>query len=162
VSLDRLFRRPGYLFRRCRQLIMAKYLVRADGIDLTPQQYVVLQAASESEEIEQSALCAAILLDRSTVATILARLEEKGFIRRAPSAAHRRHNVIRTTPAGKRILTRVAPILDEVETELLAPLRADERKVFFELLDRIVAAGVDEQPMPDHFTKRAVRPRRSA
>ena len=162
MPLDRLFHRPGYLFRRCRQLIMAKYLALAEGIDLTPQQYVVLKAVAESGEIEQSALCATILLDRSTVATLLARLEEKGFIRRAPSISHRRHNVIRVTAAGTRILSRVEPILDQVEAELLGPLTDGECTVFFELLHRIADAGPGGELLPDHFTKRATRRRRPA
>lgn len=162
MPLDRLFQRPGYLFRRCRQLIMAKYLALAEGIDLTPQQYVVLKAVAESGEIEQSTLCATILLDRSTVATLLARLEDKGFIRRAPSIIHRRHNVIRVTAAGARIFARVEPILDQVEAELLDPLTVAERSVFLDLLHRIADPGTDGELLPDHFTKRAAPRRRPA
>jgi DNA-binding MarR family transcriptional regulator len=137
VSIDELYRRPGFLFRRCRQRLAALYLERAPDLDLTLQQYTVLHGLRDNPWIEQTALCDVIVLDRSTVATLLARLEEKGLIARKPAADNRRKNLVALTPAGETILTTVVPILNDVEVALLAPLSAEEQATLLALLTRL-------------------------
>ena len=136
-----LYRRPGYLFRRCRQRLALLYAESAPGLDLTLQQYTVLHALRETPWIEQTGLCDVIMLDRSTVATLLARLEEKGLVTRKSAADNRRKNLVALTPAGETILGEVEPSLDAVEVRLLAPLSAAERATLLALLTRLANAA---------------------
>ena len=138
--MDELYERPGFLFRRCRQRLGALYLERAADLDLTLQQYSTLHAVSEFPWIEQTNLCAKIMLDRSTVATQLAKLEQKGLITRKPASDNPRKNLIKLKPAGQAMLQRVVPALDLVEDRLLSPLSAAERATFMTLLTRVANA----------------------
>ena len=137
MSIDDLYRRPGFLFRRCRQRLGALFLDRAPDLDLTLQQYTTLHGLQDNPWIEQTALCDVIMLDRSTVATLLARLEEKGLVTRKPAPDNRRKNLVALTAAGETILATVVPVLNEVEVALLAPLSAEEQATLLALLTRV-------------------------
>jgi DNA-binding MarR family transcriptional regulator len=115
----------------------------APDLDLTLQQYTVLHAVREHPWIEQTGLCDVIVLDRSTVAALLALLEEKGLVTRKPAPDNRRKNLIALTPAGEKMLSRVEPVLNAVEVRLLAPLAPDEQTTFLALLARIANGGTD-------------------
>ncbi len=144
MSIDDLYRRPGFLFRRCRQRLGALYLERAPDLDLTLQQYTVLHGLREYPWIEQTALCDVIMLDRSTVATLLARLEEKGLLTRKPATDNRRKNLVALTPDGEAILATVVPILNAVEVELLGTLSPGEQATLLALLARVAAGAATE------------------
>jgi MarR family transcriptional regulator, lower aerobic nicotinate degradation pathway regulator len=140
MSMDELYERPGFLFRRCRQRLGALYLTRAADLDLTLQQYSTLHAVNEYPWIEQTILCNIIMLDRSTVATQLAKLEDKGLITRKPANDNPRKNLIKLKPTGQAMLKRIVPALDRVEDILLAPLSPAERVTFMTLLARVANA----------------------
>jgi DNA-binding MarR family transcriptional regulator len=140
VSIEDLYRRPGFLFRRCRQRLGALWVERAPHLDLTLQQYTVLHALREHPWIEQTALCDVVMLDRSTIATLLARLEEKRLVTRKSAPENRRKNLVSLTAPGSAILAEVEPLLDTVEVDLLAPLSAGERATLLALLARIANA----------------------
>ena len=138
--MDQLYQRPGVLFRRCRQRIGILYLRNAVDVDLTPQQFTALHAINEFPWIEQTTLCNIIMLDRSTVATQLARLEDKGFVTRKSASDNPRKNLIKLTPAGRAMLARVTPILNRVEEQLLAPLTSGEQAMLVDLMSRVATA----------------------
>jgi DNA-binding MarR family transcriptional regulator len=135
--MDDLYRRPGFLFRRCRQRLAAVWLELAADLDLTLQQYTALRALREYPWIEQTALCEVVMLDRSTTATLLARLEEKALVARKPASDNRRKNLVALTPAGEAMLADVEPRLDAAEVRLLAALDDGERATLIALLERV-------------------------
>jgi MarR family transcriptional regulator, lower aerobic nicotinate degradation pathway regulator len=137
MSMEELYQRPGFLFRRSRQRLGALYLKRATNIDLTLQQFTALHAINEYPWVEQTSLCNIIMLDRSTVATQLAKLEEKGLVTRKSASDNPRKNLIKLKPAGRAMLARVGPLLDLIEDELLAILSPVERGTLMELLARV-------------------------
>jgi DNA-binding MarR family transcriptional regulator len=147
MSMEELYRRPGFLFRRCRQRLGALYLKRTTDIDLTLQQFTALHAINEYPWIEQTSLCNIIMLDRSTVATQLAKLEQKGLLTRKPASDNPRKNLIKLKPAGRSMLTRVGPLLDLIEDDLLAILSPTERGTLIELLSRV--ANVQDETLSD-------------
>jgi MarR family transcriptional regulator, lower aerobic nicotinate degradation pathway regulator len=147
MSMEELYQRPGFLFRRCRQRLGALYLKRIADVDLTLQQFTALHAINEYPWIEQTSLCNIIMLDRSTVATQLAKLEEKGLLTRKPASDNPRKNLIKLKPAGRSMLARVGPLLDSIEDDLLAILSPAERGTLIELLSRV--ADVQDESQPD-------------
>lgn len=147
MSMEELYRRPGFLFRRCRQRLGALYLKRTTDIDLTLQQFTALHAINEYPWIEQTSLCNIIMLDRSTVATQLAKLEQKGLLTRKPASDNPRKNLIKLKPAGRSMLTRVGPLLDLIEDDLLSILSPTERGTLIELLSRV--ANVQDETLSD-------------
>ncbi len=74
-------------------------------------------------------LAAHLGISTVAVSKSLARLEERGYIRRTPSAADRRSVEVLITPAGEHVIDALFPRLLEREVELLAGLGEDRAQV---------------------------------
>ena len=55
---------------------------------------------------------------RSTLTSVLDRLERRGFARRELNSEDRRSFLVRLTPAGRRAAARIAKVLDALEREI--------------------------------------------
>lgn len=140
MPIEDLYRTPGYLIRRCRQVAAAIFARESAPFGVTSQQYTTLRALAEFPHLEQSALCEVTALDRSTIATLLVRLEEKKLVRRTTSPHDRRKNFVSLTPAGQQLVREMEPVLRRIQDLILAPLAPEEREPFTRMLERIVSA----------------------
>lgn len=125
----------GHLIRRLHQQSTQVYqaLTQAAGFDLTSVQFAALDAVAEQPGIDQASLAATISFDRATIGGVVDRLEQKGLIERAVSPADRRARLLQLTPAGRRALAAVRPVVEGLQAEILAPLSAKERAAFLAL-----------------------------
>jgi DNA-binding MarR family transcriptional regulator len=149
MAIEELYHTPGYLIRRCRQVAAAIFAREAAAFGITSQQYTTLRSLAEYEHLEQTQLCEVTALDRSTIATLLVRLEEKKLVRRTPSPHDRRKNEVALTTAGQRLVREMEPVLARIQERILAPLPPDERAPFTRMLQRIVdayASGDEASP----------------
>jgi DNA-binding MarR family transcriptional regulator len=87
----------------------------------------------------QNALADMLQLDRSQLVGLLDGLEERGLIERRRDPSDRRRHTVSLTPAGAREYERVREIVKRVESEFLAPLSKEERKLLYELTRRALA-----------------------
>jgi DNA-binding MarR family transcriptional regulator len=101
--------------------------------------YRVLAALEEAGPASQAALGRRTLVDRSDVVAVLADLEARGWVRRAPDAADRRRNVVTITAAGRRGLRRLDERVAGAQEELLAPLSSRQRAQLTRLLAALAA-----------------------
>lgn len=125
----------GHLIRRLHQQSTQVYqtLTQAAGFDLTSVQFAALDAVAEQPGIDQASLAATISFDRATIGGVVDRLEQKGLIERAVSPTDRRARLLQLTPAGRRELAAVRPVVEALQAEILAPLSAKERSAFLAL-----------------------------
>src|SRR4051812_6362045 len=72
---------PGYVIRRLHQAYVAAWVRRVDPV-LTGPQSAVLVAIHAYPGVDQGSLARAVSLDRSTMASIARRLEDRGLITR--------------------------------------------------------------------------------
>jgi DNA-binding MarR family transcriptional regulator len=140
MALDDLYTKPGYQFRRMRQIAAAVFAEEAAAYGVTAQQWTTLQGLGEFPSIEQNALCEVLDLDRATMATLLARLEEKGLVRRTTSTTDRRRKHVALTPRGRHTLDLMTPIVNRVQERILAPLSPTDRREFARMLSILVTA----------------------
>ncbi len=160
LGLNDLHDMPGHLIRRAQQIAVAIFFEEAKGHDITPVQFAALTAINDNPGIDQSRLVDAIAIDRSTVGTMLGRLEEKGLITRTTPAANRRIKQISMTPAGADLLAACRPAVEAAQRKILAPLSDAERAKFLRLLARVVdinneASRVPLKPKADEPPKQA-------
>ncbi|MCW3046613.1 MAG: regulatory protein MarR [Solirubrobacterales bacterium] len=104
----------------------------------------LLAALEEFGPASQADLGRRTSIDRSDVVAALNELAARGLIQRSPDPDDRRRNVITIMPAGTKQLRALAPILDGVQDQLLAPLSAAERTQLVGLLTRLLEH--DAQP----------------
>jgi DNA-binding MarR family transcriptional regulator len=93
--------------------------------DLTQAEAHILCHLHESGDSAVSALHRAFAHKRSTLTSVLDRLDARGLITRESSQTDRRSFVIRLTAAGKKKATRIHRQLESLEAEVL---RANDRR----------------------------------
>lgn len=91
---------PGYVARRLHQAYTAAWVRLVDPV-LTGPQFAVLTAVDAYPGAEQGSLASSVALDRSTMASIVRRLEDRGLIVRERPAEDGRKRLLRLTPDGE-------------------------------------------------------------
>jgi DNA-binding MarR family transcriptional regulator len=137
-SLDRLYAAPGHLIRRCQQIAVAIFVDEVRDFDLTPVQYAALFVVRAQPGVDQTRLVNLIALDRSTIGSVVERLEAKGLITRHAGTEDRRTKRLYPTDTGIALLAAVADAVDRAQHRILAPLNATERAQFMAMLARLV------------------------
>lgn len=107
---------------------------------LTMMQVAVLMVLRETEEqqLAMKSLEHHFQVAQSTMAGIIVRLEQKGYVESAGDAADKRIKLVRITAAGKVCCEESVKFQQEAEDELLQGFSQEEREVFNELLVRAV------------------------
>jgi MarR family transcriptional regulator, lower aerobic nicotinate degradation pathway regulator len=90
MSLKLLYSKPGHLIRRLQQIAVAILMEETEEFDLTPVQYAALVAVKEHPEIDVTRLSSLIAFDRSTLGSVVKRLEAKRWLERHGGHADRR------------------------------------------------------------------------
>src|SRR5712671_7105786 len=104
ITMDAVYTAPGYLFRRMQQIAVAIFVEECKACDLTPVQYAALVAIRTHPGIDATRLSAVIAFDRSTLGSVIERLESKAYIERKPAPDDKRVKLLYLTKAGATIL----------------------------------------------------------
>ena len=117
---------PGYLIRRAQQVHATIWSTVFRG-DLTGPQYAVLLAVANGESMDQALIGARASLDSSTVADIVARLAEKGWLVRTRDPVDRRRMLVPLTQPAITAMPHLSRSAQHVQDELLGGLSAAEQ-----------------------------------
>lgn len=112
-------------------------------LELHPGQEVLLMELDGVEHRSQSDLVRTLMLDHSTVAKSLRRLEIAGFVFRRPSGVDRRSVDVSLTPRGAALLQDVRAAWARLERETVAGLTAAERREALRTLEGLERAASD-------------------
>jgi DNA-binding MarR family transcriptional regulator len=140
---DDQLKRLNYLIRRMHQAADAFYYDEIPHGDITPVQLAALRAIQFRSGIDQLRLANAIKLDRTTIAGVVLRLENKGLITRRPAPHDRRSNLLSLTVDGEKLLGELLPAADRAQRRMLAKLTPEQRRQFLDLMVSLV-----DQEMP--------------
>jgi DNA-binding MarR family transcriptional regulator len=124
VTPDAIRQAPGYLARRLHQAYTAAWARRVDPV-LTGPQYAVLVTVEAHPQLDQGSLAHTVALDRSTMADVCRRLEERGLIERSQAPADGRRKLLGLTDEGGEALRRIRERVTALEGELMADLPSD-------------------------------------
>lgn len=125
--------RLGTFVKRADQALMAAKGAALAPHNLTVAQYSTLMLLDFVPEASAAQLSRACLVTPQTMATVVANLEEKGYVARRPSPLHRRVLGVRLTDAGRGVVraadrdakaveSRLASVFTPAESELLRHL----------------------------------------
>lgn len=118
---------PGYVVRRLHQAYSAAW-VRLVDATLTGPQFAVLTAVRTYPGAEQGSLARAVALDRSTMASIVRRLEDRHLITREIPAEDGRKRLLFLTDTGAATLRAAGRRVDELDAHLMRGLNIDRRR----------------------------------
>lgn len=133
--------RPGYLIRRLHQIHVAMFIEQVADGQVTPIQFGLLSVLMMRPGIDQATIGEEMGLDPANVAEILKRLEDRGLVSRVIDPLNRRRKLCLTTPAGKKFVQRYQRDMQLSQQQLLEPLAPAERRIFLDLLARLVEAN---------------------
>src|SRR3954470_9524969 len=104
ITMDAVYTAPGYLFRRMQQIAVSIFVEECREFDLTPVQYAALVAIQTHPGIDATRLSAVIAFDRSTLGSVIERLEAKTYVERKPAVEDKRVKLLYLTKAGAALL----------------------------------------------------------
>ena len=133
--------RPGYLIRRLHQIHVAMFIEQVADGQVTPIQFGLLSILMMRPGIDQATIGEEMGLDPANVAEILKRLEDRGLVSRVIDPLNRRRKLCLTTPVGKKFVQRYQRDMQLSQQQLLEPLAPAERRIFLDLLARLVEAN---------------------
>ena len=84
-------------------LITRKYKPLLDKLDLTYTQYIVMMVLWEEGQVNEKLLCDALCLKSNTMAPLLRKLEEKGYVKKERDKGDERNLVITLTGSGRAL-----------------------------------------------------------
>jgi MarR family transcriptional regulator, lower aerobic nicotinate degradation pathway regulator len=109
-----------------------------EPLGLRMRQYRVLRILHEDGPQRQSALGAALGIDRTTTVQVIDELEAAGFVKRARSTDDRRQYVVTITPKGRRTTEKAIVRTAKAEATMYGPLSPSERSTLQELATRLL------------------------
>ncbi len=127
----------GYHLRRAQLAVFADFERAMSGLDLTPGQFGVLARTAANPGLTQSALGRAIGLERSTVVSVIDRLEKRGLVVRGEAKGDRRANALALSPEGEKMLRDATRRVRQHERRIARGLSQSEAKLLMGLLGRI-------------------------
>ena len=139
--IDERLRVAGHLIRRAHQAHDAVFAEITAGYDVTSPQMAALSAIRWNPGIDLSSLAEFIGYDAATIGSLVNRLVAKRLVSRRVGKHDRRTRQLTLTPRGEAFTDLVFRQASYVESELLAVLADEERRVLMDLLYRVVEAA---------------------
>ena len=148
ITMDAVYTAPGYLFRRMQQIAVALFVEECKEYDLTPVQYASMVAIHTHPGIDATRLSAVIAFDRSTLGSVLERLQTKSLIERRPAPEDKRVKLLYLTKSGVALLRDIKPSVERAQARMLQPLDPADRKKLLALLTQLVDLNNEASRVP--------------
>lgn len=148
ITIDAVYAAPGYLFRRMQQIAVSIFMEECKAFDLTPVQYAALIAIHTHPGIDATRLSAVIAFDRSTLGSVIERLQAKEFIERKPAPEDKRIKLLYLTKSGVAILRETIPVVERAQARMLEPLKPADRKTLMGLMSQLVDLNNEASRVP--------------
>lgn len=135
----------SYIERNVR-VIKRSYLraFKENNIDLTPEQWVLIDKLSAQDGLSQNDLALQSFKDAPTTSRILDLLGKKGFIERKREESDRRSFKVFLTESGKAVYSRGLPIVQSLRGKGWQGLNDDDYEAFLRIMNKIFANFPEE------------------
>lgn len=133
----------SHLLHRAEQLAADRFSSLSNN-ELTLRQFAVLAAIAGEPGLSQSALVRVTGIDRSTLADMMIRMEDRAWVTRTASASDARALSIRLTKAGEEVLRDMDRHARAADAAVLDLLTKPKRRAFLATLAKL-SKLVDER-----------------
>jgi DNA-binding MarR family transcriptional regulator len=128
----------GHSIKRLYQL-MGQYfnaILRPYGV--ASSQWYVLYAISQSPQLTQKELQAAMQVESATLTGMIDVLVHNGWVERKQSAADRRVKELRFTPTGRELWEKLPDPIIAIRTQMLSGISAEDEEMARKILDKAI------------------------
>lgn len=145
---------------KARDRLMSNFRPILNQFGVTEQQWRILRALDEYEQLEPREICEMCQILSPSMAGVLARMEDLGLVRRNRLPEDQRRVMVRLADKGDRLVTEIAPLIDARYHELE---QAHGKKIFddlFEALENFIKADMHppQSAKPLAALKKAAQP----
>ena len=116
--------------------ILRKYQPLLEKIDLTYTQYIVMMVMWEKRVVNEKELCEALYLKTNTVAPLIKRLKDKGYISIIKDKKDKRNLVISLTTEGEKLKEKAVDVPPSIAEEF--NLTEEEATFLYKILYKIL------------------------
>lgn len=103
---------------------------------VTTTQFAVLSTLWRNGDLSHSETAERTCMDMPTLHSVLKRLERKGLLITIADAKDRRRRIVRLSESGRALAFRLRNMGADISDQILAPLDAEQRKLFLGLLKK--------------------------
>jgi MarR family transcriptional regulator, lower aerobic nicotinate degradation pathway regulator len=132
------------LARRFHQICVAMVAESVARADLTPLQFAVLAYLNKQDGepgVDQISLASRLGVDRNSASVLVDELAARGLLNRRVNGADRRARILSLTAKGEKFYERLRVDNVAANNRVLEPLSPRERKIFIDLLIRMISAN---------------------
>ncbi|SFM80731.1 MULTISPECIES: homoprotocatechuate degradation operon regulator HpaR [Marinobacter] len=122
---------------KAREAAMAFFRPLLQEIPLTEQQWRVIRALNEFEELESKQLAELCCILSPSLTGIINRLEQQGYIKRRKSPEDQRRILISLTDKAKTMFAQMSPRLEARYQEMTDRFSHEDMKTLEELLNKL-------------------------
>jgi DNA-binding MarR family transcriptional regulator len=132
---------PLALARRFFQICTTVAASSVKEADLTPLEFAVMAYINKTvgePDIDQISLAARLGIDRNNTRLLVERLESRKLLERRTNGTDRRARLLRLTPSGEKLHSRLYPKAFADQQRILQVLSSSERETLLDLLLRVI------------------------
>lgn len=129
----------GYLLERTTRVVKLGFhkCFKDMNIDITPEQWVVMDSLYQKNEQSQKDLANGSFKDAPTISRIINVLEKKNWVERKPSSEDRRMYLIHQTDEGKRITEILHVEISKIREQGWKELSQEDYDVFTRIINQV-------------------------
>lgn len=101
-------------------------------------QYIFLMAIANQQPTTQKALSEKLLIDKTTTAKAIAKLEAEGYVRREADPSDNRYHLLYLTESGREAAPKVQATLDRVKSKTRMGISDEEYDLLLRLLKTVL------------------------
>lgn len=128
----------GFWLRFVSNHVSAAFQSKVEAHGVTVAEWVVLRQLFSLGDVPPSRLAAAMGMTRGGVSKLIERLHAKELVSRSAGAGDKRFQSVALTPAGKKLVPKLAELADENDAEFFGHLTRGQRDGVRDVLKEIV------------------------
>jgi homoprotocatechuate degradation regulator HpaR len=128
-----------------REAVMLRFRPHLNESGLTDQQWRIIRALNEVDELEIVELGKSCCLHAASLSRILPKLEADGLVSRRSSKSDQRRVIVSLTSKGRRLFATVAPRSEEIYAALAREIGPAKLEQIYHLLDEVIGALAQRQ-----------------
>lgn len=138
----------GFWMRMVSNQVSGTFRTSVEALGATVSEWVALRFLFDAPDATHGELVAALGMTKGAASKVARSLEDKGWMRRVPSAADARTESLRLTAAGRALVPKLAAAADSNEEHFFGHLAPAQRAALREVLEAIARRhGLDAAPV---------------